>query len=75
MAKDRIERQDYEWNVKEDMEIQDTRESEREMEKKLEGAMEQIKILKMDFGRACKDSTVLVREAISKQKGKDCRKR
>ncbi len=40
MAKDRTERQDHAWNVKEDMEIQDTRESERKMERKLEGAME-----------------------------------
>jgi hypothetical protein len=30
--------------------IQDTKELKREMERKLEGAMEQIKILKMDFG-------------------------
>ncbi len=53
MARNRIERQDFERNEKEDKEIQDTKDSEREMEEKLEGAMEQMKILNLDFGRQC----------------------
>jgi hypothetical protein len=40
VAKDRTERQDYECNMKEDKDIQDTKETEREMERKLEEAME-----------------------------------
>jgi hypothetical protein len=70
IARDRIERQDFEWNEKEDKEIQGTKDSEREMEKKLEGAMEQMKILNMDFGRQCTDRRTLVKEAISKMKEK-----
>jgi hypothetical protein len=65
MARDRLERQDFEWNEKEDREIQDTKDSERDMEKKLEGAMEQMKILNLDFGRQCTDRRTMVREAIS----------
>ncbi len=70
MARDRIERQGFEWNEKEDIEIQDTKESEREMERKLEGAMEQMKILNLDFGRQCTDKRTLVKDAISKIKEK-----
>jgi hypothetical protein len=66
MARDRIERQDFEWNEKEEKEIQDTKDSEREMEEKLEGAMEQMKILNLDFGRQCTDRRTLVKEAIGK---------
>ncbi len=51
LVMDRSERQDIEWNNKEEKVIQDAKESEKEMEKKLEGAMEQIKILNLDFGR------------------------
>jgi hypothetical protein len=68
VAKDRTERQDHEWNMKEDMEIQEAKESGKEMERKLEGAMEQIKIMNMDFGRMCKDRKVLGREANNKIK-------
>jgi hypothetical protein len=50
------------------MKILGTMESEREMERKLEGAMEQIKILNMDFGRECEDRKTLAREAIGKIK-------
>jgi hypothetical protein len=35
------------------------------MEKKLEGAMEQLKIINLDFGRECADRKTLVTEAIS----------
>jgi hypothetical protein len=70
MAKDRNDRQDTEWNNKENKEIQDAKESEREMERKLEGAMDQMKILNLDFGRECVDRKTLVKEAISKIKDK-----
>jgi hypothetical protein len=69
-ARDRIERQDTEWNDKEDKEIQDTKNPEREMERKLEGAMKQMKILNLDFGRECADRKTLGKEAISKIKDK-----
>jgi hypothetical protein len=39
MAKDRTKRQEDEWNVEEDMEIQDTKATEKDMERKLEGTM------------------------------------
>jgi hypothetical protein len=65
IAKDKIERQEFEWNEKEDKEIQDTKDSEREMEKLLEGSMKQLKILNMDFGRQCTDRRMIVKEAIS----------
>jgi hypothetical protein len=50
--------------------IQEAKESEKEMEKKLEGAMEQLKVLNLDFGRECLDRKTLVRTAISKIKEK-----
>jgi hypothetical protein len=70
LKKDRVEREDTEWNNKEEKVIQDAKESEKEMEKKLEGAMEQMKILNLDFGKECADRKVLVKEAISKMKEK-----
>ncbi len=70
MVKDRIERQDFEWNVKEDKKIQDTKDSEREMKEKLVGAMEQMKILNLDFGRQCSNRRTLMKEAICKMKEK-----
>ncbi len=42
------------------------RKGEKEMERKLEGAMEQMKILNLDFGRECLDRKRLVKVAISK---------
>jgi hypothetical protein len=66
IAKERIERPDFEWNEKEDKEIQDTK--EREMERKLKGAMEQMNILNLDFERVCADRRMLVKEATSKIK-------
>jgi hypothetical protein len=68
LVRERTERQDVEWNNKEEKVIQDAKESEKEMEKKLEGAMAQIKILNMDFGRECEDRKMLVKVAISKMK-------
>jgi hypothetical protein len=70
LVKDRTERQDTEWNNKEEKVIQDTKESENEMEKKLEGAMEQMKILNLDFRRECEGRKMLVKIAISKVKDK-----
>jgi hypothetical protein len=70
MVRDRIERQDFEWNVKEDKKIQDTKDSEREMKEKLVGAMEQMKILNLDFGRQCSNRRTLMKEAICKMKEK-----
>jgi hypothetical protein len=70
MAKDRTKQQDHEWYMKEDMEIQDVKDSRKEMERKLEGAMEQIKILNMNSGRVCVDRKTLVREVTSRIKEK-----
>jgi hypothetical protein len=44
--------------------VQDAKESDKDMEKKLEGSMEQLKILNLDFGRACAERRALVMEAI-----------
>ncbi len=70
MSKDRTERQDHEWNVKEDKEIQD-KDSEMEMKWNLEGAMEPIKILNMDFVRVCEDRKCLGERNNQQNKGKD----
>jgi hypothetical protein len=70
MSKDRTERQDHEWNVKEDKEIQD-KDSEMEMKRNLEGAMEPIKILNMDFVRVCEDRKCLGERNNQQNKGKD----
>ncbi len=53
----------FEWNMEGDTGIQDAKESEKDMEKKLEGSMRQ-KILSLDFGRECADRRTLVMEAI-----------
>ncbi len=63
IAKDRAQRQEYEWNMEGDTGIQDAKESEKDMEKKLEGSM-RLKILSLDFGRECTDRRTLVMEAI-----------
>ncbi len=65
IAKDRAERQEFEWSVEGDKVIQD---SEKDMEKKLEGAMEQVKILNVDLGKECNDIKTLVKEAVSRIK-------
>jgi hypothetical protein len=44
--------------------------SEKDMERKLEGAMEQLTILNLDYGRECADKKTLVTEAISQIKEK-----
>jgi hypothetical protein len=66
IAKDRADRKEFEWNVEGEKGIQDAKESEKEMEKELEGAMEQVKILNLDFGKECVDGKTLVREAASR---------
>jgi hypothetical protein len=63
MVKDRAERQEYEWNMEEEKGIQDTKDSEKDMERKLEGAMEQLKILNLDFGREFADRRTMITEA------------
>jgi hypothetical protein len=68
MAKDKAERQEYELDMEEEKEIQDAKDSEKEMEKKLEAAMEQLKILNLDFGGECKDRRTMITEAISRIK-------
>jgi hypothetical protein len=68
IAKDRAERQEFEWSVEGDKGIQDAKDSERDMEKKLEGAMEQVKILNVDLGKECTDRKALVKEAVSRIK-------
>jgi hypothetical protein len=68
MAKDRAERQEFEWSVEGDKGIQDAKDSEKDMEKKLEGAMEQVKILNVDLGKECTDRRTLVKEAVSRIK-------
>jgi hypothetical protein len=70
IAKDRAERQKYEWSSEGDKEVQDVKDSEKDMEKKLEGAMEQLKILNLDYGRECGERKTLVMEAISRIKEK-----
>jgi hypothetical protein len=66
IAKDRAERQEFEWSIEGDKGIQDAKDSEKDMEKKLEGAMEQVKILNVDFGKECVDRKTLVKEAVSR---------
>ncbi len=51
-----------------DESIQDAKDSEKDMEKKFEGAMEQVKILNIDFGKECADRKTLVKEAVSRIK-------
>ncbi len=68
IAKDRAERQEFKWSIEGDKGIQDAKDSEKDMEKKLEGAMEQVKILNVDFGKECADRKTLVKEAVSRIK-------
>jgi hypothetical protein len=68
IARDRAERQEFEWSVEGDKGIQDAKDSEKDMEKRLEGAMEQVKILNVDFGKECADRKTLVKEAVSRIK-------
>ncbi len=70
IVKDRAERQEFEWNVEEEKGIQDANESDKDMEKRLEAAMEQVKILNLDFGKECADRKILVKEAVSRIKKK-----
>ncbi len=70
ILKDRAERQEFEWNVEGEKGIQDANDSVKDMEKKLEGAMEQVKILNLDFGKESVDKRTMVKEAISQIKEK-----
>jgi hypothetical protein len=70
MAKDRVDRNEYEWSMEEDKGIQEAKDSEKDMERKLEGAMEQLKILNLDFGTECADRRAMIAEARSRIKGK-----
>jgi hypothetical protein len=45
-------------------------EAEEEMGRKVEGAMEQMKILNIDFGRACENTRELAKEAVDRIQGK-----
>jgi hypothetical protein len=70
IAKNKAERQEFEWNSEEEKGIQEAKDSEMDMEKKLEGAMEQIKVLNLDFGKECVDRRTMVREAVCRIKEK-----
>jgi hypothetical protein len=70
VIRDRRERQEYE-RKREDFEDQQvTMESRKEMERKMKAAIEQIKILNLDFGRECSDRKTLVEEATRMVKEK-----
>jgi hypothetical protein len=70
MAKERAERQELELNVEGEKVIQEAKESEEDMERRLEGAMDQVKILNLDFGKECGERRTLVKEAVSRIKEK-----
>jgi hypothetical protein len=70
IAKDKAKRQEFEWNIEGEKGIQQAKDSEKDMEKKLEGAMEQVKVLNLDFGKECADRRTLVKEAVSRIKEK-----
>jgi hypothetical protein len=70
IAQDRAERQEFEWNIEGEKGIQDAKDSEKDMEKRLEGAMEQVKILNLDFGKECADRKTLAKDAVSRIKEK-----
>jgi hypothetical protein len=65
-----VERKEFEWNIEEEKGIQEAKDSEKDMEKRLEGAMEQVKILNLDFGKECADGKTLVKKAVSRRKEK-----
>ncbi len=65
LAMERKERKEFECDIEDEKGIQDAKESERDMERILEGAMEQVKILNLDFGKECVDRTTMVKEAAS----------
>jgi HD superfamily phosphohydrolase len=70
IAQERTERKGFECNIEGEKGIQEAKDSEKdsekEMEKELEDAMEQVKILNLDFGKECADRKTLVKEAISR---------
>jgi hypothetical protein len=65
LAMERNERKDFECNMEEEKGIQDAKESERDMERLLEDAMEQVKILNLDFGKEGADRKTMVRDAVN----------
>ncbi len=70
IARNKAERQEFEWNSEEEKGIQEAKDSEKDMEMKLEGAMEQVKVLNLDFGKECVDRRAMVREAVCRIKEK-----
>jgi hypothetical protein len=68
MAEVRAERQEFEWSVEGDKGVQDVKDSEKDMEKRLEGAMEQVKVLNVDLGKECTDRKTLVKDAVDRIK-------
>ncbi len=65
LAMERNERKDFECNIEEEKEIQDAKDSGKDMERILEDAMEQVKILNLDFGKECADRKTMAKEAAS----------
>jgi hypothetical protein len=65
LAMERKERKNFACNIEEEKGIQDVKELERDMERTLEDAMEQVKILNLDFGKECVDRKTVVKEAAS----------
>jgi hypothetical protein len=70
IAKNKAERQELEWNIEGEKGIQEAKDSEKDMENKLEAAMEQVKVLNLDFGKECADKRTMVREAVNRIKEK-----
>jgi hypothetical protein len=66
MAKERTERKEFEGDIEGEKGIQEAKDSERDMEKELEVAMEQVKILNLDFGKECADRKALVKDAVGR---------
>ena len=66
IIKERKERQEFERKQKDYLESKDMMEQKKEMERKMELAMEQIKILNLDFGRECNERKTVVEEAVRK---------
>ncbi len=70
IAKERKDREALAREVAKEMKIREIKESEKEMEEKVQAAMEQIKILDLNFDRVCENSNMLVKETVERLKGK-----
>jgi hypothetical protein len=66
IAKERTERKKFECDIEGEKGIQEAKDSEKDMEKELEDAMEQVKILNLDFGKECSDQKALVKDAVGR---------